>query len=181
MDARKAMATWLGVLGRGGLFWDAQQEAGVALAAYVVGEERLEELRQWMASLDEASRVREQSGAIEVCIWMAHADRELAATEADLLKEIVLDAELDEADRRRLTAAIDDPPSLEGVEDRVTHPVLRELLLALSWELAMADDRVDRFERDFYTGLAHRLGVEAERAMEIRDTIGERLSAPPDA
>lgn len=173
------MATWLGTLARGGVLRAEHEEAGVAVASYVVGEERLGELRQWMTAQPAEVVAREQRGAIEVCTWMAHADRRVDPEEAHLLRQIVLESDLDEETRDALVQASHDPPSLEGIESRVTHPVLRELLLALSWELATVDGRVSDAERDFHVGLAKRLGVDAGRAEELRGSVTERLSAPP--
>ena len=114
-----------------------------------------------------------------MCIWMAHADRKMDPEEAHLLRQIVMESDLDEEARDELVQASHDPPSLDGIEERVTHPVLRELLLALSWELATADGRVSDAERAFHVGLAKRLQVDENRAEEIRDSVTQRLSAPP--
>ena len=44
MQATSAMSTWIGTLARGGVLSGAEA-AGLAVAAFVVGEERLDELR----------------------------------------------------------------------------------------------------------------------------------------
>jgi len=170
------MSTWLGTLTRGGLLQDAHEEAGVAVAAYVVSEERLSELRTWMASQPTEVLRREQQAAIAVCMWMAHADRVVAPEERDLLRRIVLCSSLDPAERDELLRAVESPPSLADLEDRITHPVLRELLLALSWELAVSDERVTTEESALYSGLARRLGIGEARASEIRDSVVRELS-----
>ena len=174
-DSSQAMATWLGTLARGGVLRTEHEEAGVAVAAYVVGEERLGELRRWMSEQPADVVGRETRAAIEVCIWMAHADRELAQEEKDLLRQLVLASGLEQEPRDELIAAIEDPPPLDKLEKQLTHQTLRELLLALSWELALADGRVDRFERDFYVGLAKRLDVPSERALSIRGSMDEQI------
>lgn len=176
-DARRAMATWLGTLARGGILRSSHEEAGVAVAAWVVGEERLGALRDHLAHQPEDVVTREQRGAIEVCIAMAHADRKIDPEETHLLRQIVLESQLADDVRDELVEAAHDPPSLDGIEARVTHPVLRELLLALSWELATADGIVDVREQAFHSSLAARLGVPEDRADEIRDAVVERLSA----
>jgi hypothetical protein len=84
-------------------------------------------------------------------------------------------SELDDDTRDDLVEAAHDPPSLEGIEGRITHPILRELLLALSWELAAADGRIDTRERDFHAELARRLDISPERAQAIRVSITDRL------
>ena len=182
-DARKAMASWLGALARGGVLggegateaedrWDA---AGRAVAAYVVGEPQLDTLRGWFAEQAPEIAARERRAAVEVCIWMAHADRAIDPEEVHLLREIIGLSGLDEDTQDELVRESHEPPSLAGVERRLTHPVLREMLLALCWELATSDGRVASTERDFYQGLAKRLEVGAVRAAEIQRAIGERL------
>ena len=69
--------------------------------------------------------------------------------------------------------------SLDGIETRLTHPVLRELMLALCWELASADGEVDRLEEAFHVGLARRLEIDSQRAKELRDAMNQRVSLAP--
>lgn len=174
-DAGTGMTSWLGALARGGVLHERREQAGRAVAAYVVGADRLEDLRRWLAAQPADVAARERRAAIEVCIWMAHADRSIDPEEAHFLRELIGASRLDEDTQDELVGACHEPPSLAGLETRLTHPTLRELLLALCWELAIADRRVDRAERDCYTGLALRLGVDPARAAEIQRAIGERL------
>ena len=155
--AQQAMASWLGSLGRGGVI-DAEP-TGDAVAAFVVGDAQLEELRAFMSQVSREERDRERRAAIEVCIWMVHADRTVDPEEANLLRHIIGASGLSEDVQDELVAATHEPPSLTDLEHRLTHPVLRELLLALAWEIAGVDGSVGRAERDFYTGLSKRLGV----------------------
>jgi tellurite resistance protein len=171
------MATWIGTLARGGVIREAREEAGIAVAAYVVGEDRLGELREWLATQPADVLRREQRAAVEICIWMAHADRDVAHEEADLLRAVVLASDLDAGDRENLLAEVGEPPPLGEVDHRLTHPTLRELMLALSWELACADGRIDPMERELHDGLARRLGVSVERAAELRDAIQEKVDS----
>jgi tellurite resistance protein len=171
--AQRAMAGWLGSLGRSGVIdGDA---GGEAVAAFVVGETELGELRKFLTTVSRDVRDRERRAAIEVCIWMVHADRKVDPEEAHLLREIIGASGLSEDVQDELVQATHEPPSLDGLEERLTHPVLRELLLALSWEIAAIDGDVARAERDFYTGLSKRLGVTAARAAEIQRSIAERI------
>lgn len=174
-DAQTAMASWLGALSRGGVVGDAWQQAGEAVAAFVVGKHELDALRTWFAAQPPEVAGRERRAAIEVCIWMAHADREVDVEETHLLRQIIGASLLDEDTQDELVRESHEPPSLAHLEKRLTHPVLRELLLALCWELASADGRVDDRERDFYTGLAKRLGIGDVRAAEIQRAITERV------
>jgi uncharacterized tellurite resistance protein B-like protein len=171
-EARNAMSSWLGSLCHGGVI---EGEPGDAVAAYVVGAERVAELRGWLSGQPEAIRRRERRAAIEVCIWMANVDRDVDPEEAAMLRELIDRSELTDEDKDELVAESHDPPSLSDLEDRITHPILRELLLALAWELASADGRIERSERDFFHGLTKRLGVAPERAAEIQRAVAERI------
>lgn len=170
-----AMAGWLGTLGKVGLIEGSDDDTSTVVAQYVVGEQGIASLRDFFASASPEVRERERRAAIEVCIWMVHADRKVDPEEVALLREIIGRSGLSDDAQDELVAETHEPPSLEGVEDRLTHPVLRELLLALSWELASIDGTVARAERDFYTGLSKRLGVSAVRAAEIQRAIAERV------
>lgn len=169
------MASWLGSLARSGVLGRPHAEAGDALAAFVVGEEPLSELRAWLRAQTDEVAVRERRAAIEVCIWMAHADREVHLEERAMLRDLVAQSGLDEDTQDALVAAVHDPPGLDGLEKRLTHPVLRELLLALAWELASADDRIHESEREAYSDLARLLEISAERADQIRRAVSDTL------
>ncbi len=171
--AQRAMAGWLGSLGKAGVI-DGEAD-GDAVAAFVVGQNELEELRRFLTSVPVEVRDRERRAAIEVCIWMVHADRVVDPEEVNLLREIIASSGLSEDAQDELVLASHEPPSLEGIETKLTHPVLRELMLALSWEIAAIDGNVARAERDFYTGLSKRLGVPAVRASEIQRSVSERI------
>lgn len=174
-ESRRAMATWLGTLARGGVIAEEHAKAGIAVAAYVVGEQRLEELKQWLSSSPPEVQEREQRAAIEVCIWMAHADREVDSEERFMLKQIIEAAELGDETRDEMIHQTQEAPSLARLDRRLTHPVLRELLMALAWELAASDGRIMRAELDFYEGLARKLGIDQDRAIAIRAAITDRV------
>lgn len=175
--AQAAMSTWVGALVRSGVVEDDDPDvvAGEAVAAYVVGEDGLESLRRFFADEPLEVATRERRAAIEVCIWMAHADREIHPEERYLLAKLVGRSGLDDDTQDALVAAVHEPPAIEGIETRLTQPVLRELMLALAWELALADGRVDEAESAFYGELAERLAIDPERAEELRDAVSQRL------
>jgi tellurite resistance protein len=173
-SARKAMASWLGLLAQSGVL-DEVQEAGEAVAAYVVGHDRVTELSHWFAEQDEDTRRRERRAVIELCILMAHADRTVDPEERALLRELVASSGLEEPVQDELIGAVHSPPALDAIEMRLTHPVLRELMLALAWELAMADGRIHGDETAFYSQLADRLSIDPKRAESIRDSIADRI------
>jgi uncharacterized tellurite resistance protein B-like protein len=172
--ARDAMASWLGLLAKSGVL-DESEEAGEAIAAYVVGKKRLAELSKWFREQSAEESKKQRRAAIELCIWMAHADREVAAEERHLLREIVGSSGLDDDLQDELVSAVHEPTAIEGIEKRLTHPILRELMLALAWELAMADGRIDRSESALYADLAKRLGVDEERAAKIREAVSQEI------
>lgn len=169
------MAGWLGALGHVGLIDGEGTTTSAVVAQYVVGEPAIKSLRDFFVRAPADVRDRERRAAIEVCIWMVHADRKVDPEEVALLREIIGRSGLSDDVQDELVQATHEPPSLEAIEDRLTHPVLRELLLALSWELASIDGSVANAERDFYTGLSKRLGVSAVRAAEIQRAIAERV------
>lgn len=173
-ESERAMAGWLGALGKAGLI-DAGTDTSTAVAQYVVGQDAMTSLRDFFESATPEVRERERRAAIEVCIWMMHADRNVDPEEVALLREIIGRSGLSDDVQDELVTSTHEPPSLEGIESRLTHPVLRELLLARSWELASVDGNVSGPERDFYTGLSKRLGVTAVRAAEIQRAIAERV------
>jgi tellurite resistance protein len=175
-DSSRAMATWVGTLARGGVLVDSAQEAGVAVAAFVVGEDRLSDLREWMGSQPAEVVNQEQQAAIAACIWMAQADRQLDPAERELLEEIVNRSDLPYETQEALLASLDAPPSpMPATAHRATHPVLQEMLLALAWELALADGHVDPSERSFHEELAAWMGVPEARAAELRGTLSAKL------
>jgi uncharacterized membrane protein YebE (DUF533 family) len=163
-----AIERWVGLLAAGGVL----EAKGTAVSgAAPIPKEKIAELEAWLAAQPSEVRVRERRAAIEVCIWMANADRSLDAEEASLLKTLIDRSGLDDDTKDLLVSEVHDPPSLADLEERLTHPTLRELLLFLSWELANADGDVARAEAAFFTGLAKRLGVSDERAAEIKAAV----------
>jgi len=171
--AQRAMTGWLGLLARGGVLQDG---AGAkAVASFVVGEERVGELAAWFGTQDVEAARRERRAAVELCIWMAHADREVSPEERLLLRQLVARSGLDEDTQDELVHAVHHPAPIDRIEQRLTHPVLRELMLALAWELAMADGRIDGAELALYTSLADRFGIDPERATEIRGALDEQI------
>ncbi len=173
-----AMSTWLGTLASGGIIRTSHAEAGVALAVFVVGEDRLSDLRAWMKKQSPEVVQREQQAAIEIAIWMAHAGRHVAPEEATLLQQIILASDLPSETVDELMAELNEPPTLDGLEERITHPTLRELMLALAWELAAVDDKIDWHEVEGYAKLAERLGVSDDRAEELKTAMMARISVP---
>ncbi|GAB4211832.1 MAG: hypothetical protein OHK0013_33930 [Sandaracinaceae bacterium] len=163
-----AMQRWVELLAVGGVV----EARGAAMSgrAPITGAQ-IAELEAWLASQPAEVRKRERQAAIEVCIWMANADRNLDADEAALLKTVIDRSGLDDDTKDSLVSAVHDPPSLVDLEERLTHPVLRELLLFLAWELANADGNVARAEAAFFKGLAKRLGVSDARAAEIQAAV----------
>lgn len=165
----------MGTLVRGGVL-DGEPGEIDAVAALVVGYDALVELHGWMDAQPPEVRARERRAAIEVCIWMANADRSLDPEEVAMLRGLIEHSGLSEEVQDALVSATHDPPSLADLEKRLTHPVLRELMLALLWEMAAADGSIARSESAFFTGMAKRLEVPAARAAEIQRSIVERAS-----
>ena len=169
--AERAMQSWLSSLALGGVISRSFGDEETGMAAMAVGVDTLKTLRDWMRHASREEVIRERRGAIESCISMAHADREISADERLFLSRLVGHSLLDEDTQDELVGAVHDPPSLQGIEDKLTRPALRELIIALAWELANADGVLDQRESDFHIGLAKRLEVSPERAAKIREAV----------
>ena len=180
-ESTRAMTSWIGSLASGGLLLDAHEQAGIAVAAYVVGRASMNRLRLWLTAqtADEIAGV--QRAAIDVCVWIANADRELHEDEASVLEQIVRYSRLPTESQEQLCASFREPPSLKRIEKRVEHPALRELLIALGWELAAVDGRIDDREQMFMTGLARRFEISEERLAEIKEAIVNQVGTPNQA
>ncbi len=176
MGAAEVMTTWIGALSRGGVLLTEREQQGAMAALTLLGQERLTTLREWFAAADEATAQREREGAVEVCLWMAHADRVIAEQERALLEDIIEFSELPSERREALSQGLEDAPSLDGIPDRLTQPHLRGLMLALAWQLAESDGRVDDSEATAYDRLADLLQVPAHEAAKIRTAVSTRIS-----
>jgi len=173
--APKVMGSWLGALTQGGVLL-SEAEAGRKVAAYFIGEEAVARLRKHFAEAPNEIVRRERKAAAEACIWMIAADRVVTSEERALMLDIIKGSGLSEDDRLTLAAEIDDPPALSDIDRRVECPELRELLLALAWELALADGVLHRQEQAFLDGLVKRFGVPAERAAQIVMAVTATIS-----
>jgi len=166
----------MGALSKSGVFELTDDVgAGDAVAAYVVGQDRMTELRDFFKGADSEESTRQRRAAVRACISMAQSDRDVHPEERHLLRSLVANSGLDEDTQDELVMMVHEPKGLEGIEDELTHPVLRELMLALVWELALADGKVDDSESDFYKKLAAQLSVTDQRAQEIADAVAGRL------
>lgn len=167
----EAMTTWLGTLARVGIVETREMKAGQALMAYVVGEENLDAVRSWFAVCPPEIASLEKQAAIEMCVWMAHADRRVAPEELEILAELIRQSGLSESVQANVLGALGHTPAMAGLERRITHPILRELMLALTWELACADGRIDAAEREVFERLARTLDITRDRALEILESV----------
>jgi len=170
-----AVASWLGTLTKAGVVQSGRQQTGQALAASVVGEDRVDLLRAWLEEQPTTVRDAAQEAAAEVLIHMAFADRELAEAEQSLLLSFLSNAELPPETQRKLVRRVAAPDALHDIATRLPHPVLRELLLTMGWEMALADGRIDPKEREFYARLAKLLDVSWSRAVELRKALHQEF------
>ena len=173
-----AINTWIAVLSGGGVLHGEREAEGVVLASRIVGEERLSQLRAWLEVQTEEDVADIRSAAIELCMWMAVADRVIDPRERELLADIVRSSGLTSIEETRLLtllpAALSDVrrlPHVETLAERMDHPVLRELMLALVWHVARADGFVDALEGTSYERLAAIFGVEQDVAAAISDVL----------
>lgn len=174
----EAINTWVSLLSGGGILRGEREAAGAVLAGRIVGEARLSELRGWLGTLpaDQLEDIR--SAAIALCMWMAVADRVIDPRERELLGDVVRASGLSPAEEQNLlqllNAALGDVrrlPHVETLAERLDHPVLRELMLALAWHVANADGFVDALEGSSYGRLAAIFGVEPIVAERITHAV----------
>jgi uncharacterized membrane protein YebE (DUF533 family) len=169
--ATDEIARWLGILSTGLLDGEDDQRS-VERAARVLGETRLGELREWFQRTPAATTRAALIAAIEAAIAMAQADRDVAETERELVERLVQLARLDDAAKIQIFAALEKRAGLDDLRARIAQPALAELALALAWQVAGVDDRIEESERGTYGELAKRLGIEPERAKALR-TLAE--------
>ncbi len=170
-EAAKAMATWLGALSRPGFTMTSRERAGLSVASYVLGEGKLDALRTWFAFQPKDVQGRELKATIEAIIHMAHVDRDFDDAERVFLEHTIDNASLPDDAKKWLRLRLDDPQPLAHLAERITQPILREMLLALCWELAMADDRIAPEEVTAYDDFARKLDVPGMRASEMREAL----------
>jgi uncharacterized tellurite resistance protein B-like protein len=174
----EVVSSWVALLSPNALLHGARDEAAVHAAARVVGEPRLAELRQYLTEEPDDRAVLLRSAAIEICIWMAVSDRVVDPVEREVLADLVARAELPAAETVRLIdlcrSALGERlgmRELADIAERADHPVLRELLLALAWQVALADDFVDDLEIRSFERLAGIFGIEAADRERIRSAL----------
>lgn len=169
--AENEIARWLGILSTGVLDGE-DDERSIERAARVLGQERLSALREWFREQPPDAVRAAKCAVIEAAIAIAQADRSLAEAERTLVERIVQLARLDDAARIQIFAALERRAALDDIGQRVGHPSLAELTLALAWQVASTDDQIDESERGVYGELAKRLGIPPERAKSLR-TLAE--------
>lgn len=168
-EITRAITRWLGDLGRGED--DGADPQGFERVRAAIGLERIAELQRWFAAQPAKIRAREQKAAIQACIFVAHADRELHDSERELIEGSIDNADLDDATKARLREELVDPGPLLDLTTRLTQPVLRELALLLAWDLALADGRITREEKVGYFDLTRALGVDPGRARAFKEML----------
>jgi tellurite resistance protein len=174
MTAGDAIASWLGALTDGGVL-SASATAGRAIAAYVLGEDSLRRLRSSFERLTPEQARAEKIAVLETCLWMACSDRFVAPEEKTLLLEMIRSSGLSPDDQEMLEIEIGTRPPLVDLDHRLQIYELREMLLAMCWELAIADGRIDPMETGFFQEIRQRLEIDAERARDIQDAVGGQL------
>lgn len=165
--AENEIARWLGILSTGVLDGE-DDERSIERAARVLGEARLGELRTWFAAQDREVVRTAKCAVVEAAIAVAQADRTVAETERTLVERIVQLARLDDAAKIQIFASLERRAALDDLGRRIGHPALRELTLALAWQVAGTDDQIDEAERGVYGELAKRLEIPKDRAKALR-------------
>lgn len=163
---------WLAGLAKAARDPDGFLRDGERAVGHVVQRDQLGELRAWLVAKPPKVVLGEQRAVVEACIGMAHANREVDPEERARLRELIGWSGLDEDARDELVSLVHSPPPLDdGLRDRVRHAVLRDVLLSLAWEIALADGSIDDTEEQVFATLAEKLGVSKERADAIRVAV----------
>lgn len=172
------VSSWVALLSPTALLHGPRDEWAVHAATRVVGEARLAELREYLSGQPQDRAAELRSAAVELCIWMAVSDRVVDPREREMLIEVVGQAELPRQETVRLIelcrSALSDVRKLshpETLAERADHPVLRELLLAVAWQVALADDFVDDLELRSFERLAGIFGIEHADKERIRAAL----------
>ena len=172
------IATWISVLSETGLLHGERAEAAVLLATKIVGEARMSDLRGWLHEQPHDRILSLRAAAIELCIWMAVVDRVVDPKERELLRDAILAAELHTGEELRLdgllASALSDSSKiahLETLAEVLDHPVLRELMLAMTWLIATADGFVDTLEVESFERLGALFGVEPASAERVKSVL----------
>lgn len=161
------VARWMGIFSTG-LLVGAQAEQALERSIKVLGRDRVVELRAWFEQQTPEALDAAKAAVVEACISIVLADGQVADAERELLGRVVLLSELAEETQQALMARIDAAPALDSVVARLPHPSLRELVLVMAWQLALADGKADPSEHGAYGILADRLGISPERASALR-------------
>lgn len=162
---------WLAGLAKAARDRDAFLMDGERVVGHIVTDEALAELRDWLVQEPPKTVIEEQRAVIEACIRMAHANREIDPEERAELKELIAWSGLDEDVTDALVHEVHFPPPLGDLRERVRHPAIRDVLLALAWTMAMADGKADAPEKKLFSELVSKLGVTEEHADAIRRAV----------
>jgi len=137
----------------------------------VLGAQPLAELRRWFAALSEDALRDAKCAVIDACVSIVHADGGVNDQERELIERMIQLGELDPAAEEWLTGRIDAPASLDDIVPRLQHSGLRELVLVMAWQIALADGHAAQAEHGAYGVLADRLGVAPARASQLRSVL----------
>jgi hypothetical protein len=105
---------------------------------------------------------------------MSQVDHNVAQEEGLLLREGVALSGLSDDVCDELVSLSHGSVDAAGLADRLPDASLRELVLAMTWELALADSRVCNEEISSYSALAEQLLIPADRAQAIRAFVEQR-------
>jgi hypothetical protein len=179
MSARlDAVATWISALTRGGLLFSHVEERGVRMAVVLVGEPELASLRQWFEPLSVERRLAIREAAIALAVHALIVDGICSEAEGAFLEEVFDACAMTTEERGRwhdlVAVAMRERrklPHPETIAEVCDHPVLREILLAVTWHVMGADGPVVEEERAAFVRLARLFTVSDDRATEIAETV----------
>jgi uncharacterized membrane protein YebE (DUF533 family) len=166
----ESVARWMGILSTG-LLMGAEAEQAAVRAQRVLGAGPLAELRRWFAALPDETVRDAKCAVIEACISIVHADGSVGDAERELIERMIQLSDLDPEAEAWLNGKVEAPGTLDEIVPRLTHTGLRELVLVMAWQLALADGHAQQSEHGAYGVLADRLGVAPGRASELRSIL----------
>ena len=115
---------------------------------------------------------------VRAMIEAAKADGAIDPEERRRILTCLKDAGATEPDRQALLAAMNQPPDVDGLVERVTSPELAVEVYAASL-LAIKDDKPS--EQRYLATLAKRLALPPETVTDMHARFGDPAPLPPDA
>lgn len=118
---------------------------------------------------------------------MVRADGEFSEDEKLAIKQLLANPKIQQQDRDRVITAMDSEDSFDDIisknllyeEKEEKIQIKRKLILAITWEIAKADGKIDEQEAALHDRMAKILQVSKETVTEVRRLITPKLMLQP--